>query len=243
MIHIRLSPVLYIPKLDKKLLSLGEWLQQGCVLRGTKHKLAIMQGSQTSLSLYPHQPGGTIYWLTAKLVHKTALLASVSTIYAVDYDLMHRRMGHSSRDVLRQATRHTENFPKEIQFPVGSSNLLICRGCAEGKMHLQPFVDSVSQASRSFELIHSDLKELPTISYHKYKYSWPFWMIFPPIAGWFYSGSKNCPNVCILWKDTCITQQLHKIKIWLYYTAIYDIIYKIYNLNHVIIFKTHGLIK
>ena len=37
-------------------------------------------------------------------------------------------------------------------------------------MHLQPFVDSVSQASRSFELIHSDLKELPTISYHKYKY-------------------------------------------------------------------------
>ena len=37
-------------------------------------------------------------------------------------------------------------------------------------MHLQPFVDSVSRASRSFELIHSDLKELPTISYHKYKY-------------------------------------------------------------------------
>jgi hypothetical protein len=79
-------------------------------------------------------------------------------------------MGHPSRDVLRQATRHTENFPKEIQFPVGSSNLPICRGCAEGKMHLQPFVDSVSRASRSFELIHSDLKELPTISYHKYKY-------------------------------------------------------------------------
>ena len=21
-----------------------------------------------------------------------------------------------------------------------------------------------------------------------------------------YSGSKNCPNVCMLWKDTCITQ-------------------------------------
>ena len=139
-------------------------------MRGTKHKLAIMQGSQTSLSLYPRQPGGTIYWLTAKLVQKTALLASVSTIYAIDYDLMHQRMGHPSRDVLRQATHHTENFPKEIQFPVGSSNLPICRGCAEGKMHLQPFVDSVSWASRSFELVHSDLKELPTISYHKYKY-------------------------------------------------------------------------
>ena len=108
--------------------------------------------------------------MMAKLVHKTALLASVSTIYAVNYDLMHRRMGHPSRDVLRQATHYTKNFPKEIQFPAGPSNQLICRGCAEGKMHLQLFVDSVSQASRSFELIHSDLKELPTISYHKYKY-------------------------------------------------------------------------
>ena len=155
-------------------------------MRGTKHKLAIMQGSQTSLTLYPRQPGSTIYTMIAKLVHKTALLASVLTIYAVDYDLMHRRMGHPSRDVLHQATRHTENFPKEIQFPVGLNDQPICRGCAEGKMHLQPFVDSVSWASRSFELIHSDLKELPTILYHKYKYFVTFWMIIPPIAGWFY---------------------------------------------------------
>ena len=126
--------------------------------------------------------------MTAKLVHKTALLASVSTIYAVDYDLMHWRIGHPSRDVLRQATRHTKNFPKEIQFPVGPSNQPICRGCAEGKMHLQLFVDSVSQASRSFELIHSDLKELPTILYHKYKYFFLFrdffgWLFLPLLGG------------------------------------------------------------
>jgi hypothetical protein len=46
----------------------------------------------------------------------------------------------------------------------------ICRGCTEAKMHLPKFEDSPSWASRSFELIHSDLKELPTISYHKYKW-------------------------------------------------------------------------
>ena len=51
MVHVWLSPVLYIPNLDRRLLSLGEGLQQGCTLRGTKHKLAIMRGSQTSLSL------------------------------------------------------------------------------------------------------------------------------------------------------------------------------------------------
>ena len=89
MVQVRLSPVLYIPGLSTRLLSLGEWLQQSCTMRGTKHKLAIMQGSQTSLSLYPWQPRSTIYTMIAKLVHKTTLLASVSTIYAVDYDLMH----------------------------------------------------------------------------------------------------------------------------------------------------------
>ena len=113
-VHVMLSPVLYIPELSTRLLSLGEWLQQGCMLRGTKHKLAIMQGSQTSLSLYPRQPGSTIYMMTAKLVHKTTLLASMLTIYAIDYDLMHWRMGHPSRDVLRQATCHTKNFPRRF---------------------------------------------------------------------------------------------------------------------------------
>ena len=134
MVQVRLSLVLNIPELSTRLLSLGEWLQQGCTMRGTKHKLAIMQGSQTSLTLYPWQPGSTIYTMIAKLVHKTTLLASVLTIYAVDYDLMHRRMGHPSRDVLRQATCHTENFPKEIQFPAGPSNQPICRGCAVGPL-------------------------------------------------------------------------------------------------------------
>ena len=33
-----------------------------------------------------------------------------------------------------------------------------------------------------------------------------------------YSGSKNCPNVCLLYKDTCITQCWHNIKIWLNHT-------------------------
>ena len=37
-------------------------------------------------------------------------------------------------------------------------------------MHLQPFEDSTSRASRPFELIHSDLKELPVLSYHHFKF-------------------------------------------------------------------------
>ena len=91
----------------------------------------------------------------------------MSTLYQVDYDLMHRRMGHPSEDVLRQVQKHTANFPKGLSFNQRQS---ICRGCAEAKMHLPTFKESTSRASSKFELIHSDLKELPTISYHKYKW-------------------------------------------------------------------------
>ena len=126
-VTVRLSPVYYIPGLSTQLLLIGEWLQQGCTLRGMKHKLAIMQGSVPSLSLYPSKPRSTIYTLTAKLVKKTTEPASMLTVFAVDYDLliMHRRMGHPSKDVLRQATRHTENVkghpiptPNSVHLPL-----------------------------------------------------------------------------------------------------------------------------
>ena len=111
------------------------------------------------------------------------LLVSMSTIFMIDYDLMHRRLGHPFEDVLHQAKRHTDNFPEGLIY---SKDRPICRGCAEAKAHLPTFEDSTSRASSKFELIHSDLKELPVISYHKYKwfitflddYSSHCWVVF-----------------------------------------------------------------
>ena len=129
--------------------------------------MAIQQGMSTSLVLYPKRPGDTIYWLTATLENKKQSLVSMSTLFQVDYDLIHRRMGHPSKDVLSQAKRHTTNFPKDL---IISKDSPICQGCAEAKMHLPMFEDSTSHASKPFELIHSDLKELPILSYHHYKW-------------------------------------------------------------------------
>ena len=139
---IWLNPVYYIPGLSIRLLSIGEWLQQGCILRGTKHRLAILQDSQNRLSLYPKKAPGTIYWFLTTLLKEQTNLAQLSTIFAVDYDLWHCRMGHPSKDVLSQAQRHIENFLKDLASP--RVDAPICRGCAEGKMHLQPFEDSTS---------------------------------------------------------------------------------------------------
>ena len=145
--------------------------------------MAIQQGSSPALSLYPKGPRDTIYWFTGTLMRNPKSLVSMSTIFMVDYDLMHRRLGHPSNDVLHQAKHHCVNFPEGLIYP---KDRPICRGCTEAKAHLPIFEDSVSCASSKFELIHSDLKELPVISYHKYKWFITFlndfsshcWVIF-----------------------------------------------------------------
>jgi hypothetical protein len=122
-------------------MSIGEWLQQGCTLKGMKLKMAIQQGALPMLTLYPKGPGETIYWLKAELVRDTKALVSMSTLFQVNSDLMHRWTGHPSDEVLRQAKNHTDKFPKVLIF---EQNHPICRGCTEAKMHLPKFEDSPS---------------------------------------------------------------------------------------------------
>ena len=84
----------------------------------------------------------------------------------VNYDIMHQRFGHSSKDVLRRAQKHILRFP-EIHFP---SEDCVCPGCALGKMPNRAFPENERRASKPFELVHSDLKLFPVPSYQKYKY-------------------------------------------------------------------------
>ena len=84
----------------------------------------------------------------------------------MDYDLMHRRFGHPSKDVLKHAQSHTKGFPT-ISF---DKETFICSGCAQGKMFSLSFPTSNKHAKKLFDKVHSDLKSLPVESYHKYKY-------------------------------------------------------------------------
>ena len=79
--------------------------------------MGIKQGSSVALTLYPKGPGETIYWLTGTLMRNPKALVSMSTIFMVDYDLMHKQLGHPSEDVLRQAKRHCDKFPEGLIYP------------------------------------------------------------------------------------------------------------------------------
>ena len=70
------------------------------------------------------------------------------------------------QDEVIQRKNHLDGFP---HIPVPKRKQ-ICSGCAKGKMRSKSFPESQSRASSPFDLIHSDLKEISMISYHKYKY-------------------------------------------------------------------------
>ena len=85
----------------------------------------------------------------------------------IDYDIMYKRLGHPSKDVLRHACKHMCNFPLEVPAPQEDT---ICPGCTKGKMPNRAFSPDKQRASQPFELIHSNLKSYSKESYHQYKY-------------------------------------------------------------------------
>jgi GAG-pre-integrase domain len=162
----RLYPVYYLPNITSRLLSLGDFLQQGILCYGSSKQITLVtKNARTPLmQCVPHKIGDTIYWLEMCTSNKHGHFAMPTTIYKVDYDLMHKRMGHPSMDVLRKAKDHTKGFPNDITYPEETP---LCRGCAQGKMPSASFPSSQTRASRPFEKVHSDVKSFPVALYHK----------------------------------------------------------------------------
>jgi len=85
-----------------------------------------------------------------------------------DYETIHCCLGHISDEAMRHISDNVEGAEK-ICFP---NKKHICHGCALGKLHQHSFPKNPKHSSKTLGLIHSDLLELPTLSYSKYK-----WMI------------------------------------------------------------------
>jgi GAG-pre-integrase domain len=135
-----LHPVYHIPGLSARLLSVRSLLAGGLSLRGDRTKINFYSGCSIVMTLKPHMVGQTIYWLNAWHMSAGHLAAS-STVHEVNYDLMHHRFGHPSKNILSRASGNTKNFPSGISYP---KNNPVCKECAEGKMPAQAFSKSGS---------------------------------------------------------------------------------------------------
>ena len=86
--RIRLYPVFYIPDLNDRLLSLGQFHRSGLSSRGDACAIVLYDGNdEVFLSFYPRTANSTIYALQSLL--GTEEDYSLSTIYSVDFETMH----------------------------------------------------------------------------------------------------------------------------------------------------------
>jgi transposase InsO family protein len=145
---------------------MGEFLQQGLHVSGDYRSISLLSKHETIISCKPVFPGQTVYWLDASVSDIEAKNV-YPCVYSVDHNLMHKRLGHPSRDVLQHSKDNTKGFPEGVTIP---SKLPVCPGCAKGKMPATAHPPSTSRATAAFQRIHSDLKSFLVESYHRYKY-------------------------------------------------------------------------
>ena len=152
---------------DQNLLSFGWFLQNGfsATCKAEYIKLYDTKTKVEFMRFTPVFPGATVYKIVsapfaASEVEQLGLSARVS------HDTMHKRFAHPGDGVLKQIPNHTLGSP---EYDTEASKTP-CPGCAQGKMPNRPFPATTRRATKAFELVHSDLKQFPVLSYHRYEY-------------------------------------------------------------------------
>ena len=162
-----LYPVYYIPKISTHLISMGQFLNDSLRVEGDAYHISLYDKTQPMLTCKPLSFSQNIYWLDTSMTSVQAKASLFNTIYSVDYDLLHRCLGHPSKDVISNARSKMKGFPQDLKIPTDTP---VCPGCVQGKMPASSHPPSATRVKATFECIHSDLKSFPVESYHKYKY-------------------------------------------------------------------------
>jgi len=144
--------------------SLVRLLREGLHVYGDAAGMNLFSRENNNIPLMRAEPWDSemLFWLKAE----QPSLNGVESVFTTDYDLLHCRLGHPSKDVQKQTQWHTAGLP-DVKIP---HKMPICPGCVLGKMSQQPFTSSGKRAAYPLDKIHSDLKSFPIESYHRWKY-------------------------------------------------------------------------
>ncbi|KAF7773627.1 hypothetical protein Agabi119p4_5794 [Agaricus bisporus var. burnettii] len=161
----KLWPVFYINGMHMRLISVGQLLRSGLRLEANaKHLTFRDENNHAVLSgISGHFP--SISAVLSRIIQEIPEAGAYATANT-DYSTWHRRLGHPSDLVLSKFSKESLGIPP-ISIPRDKP---VCKGCVEGKLAQKPFPTSESRGTQVLELIHSDLFELPVISYHRHKW-------------------------------------------------------------------------
>jgi hypothetical protein len=160
----KLWPVFYVEGLHMRLISTGQLLWSSLRLDADMSFSTFCDKNNCVVLTGVSGHYNNIHAVLSKILPKES---HANVLRPADYSTWHRQLGHPSDSVLNRFCEETKGVP-QILIP---KSKLVCDGCVKGKLTQKQFPSSESRTSWVLELVHSDLFELPVISYHRYKWT------------------------------------------------------------------------
>jgi len=165
-----LSNVLYVPNLKANLVSVGQLVDQNCVVKFSPND-CVVQNLKIGMTMAKGRRVGRMFLLESVHHHLHHCFLSVSAADVTRSNklltLWHNRMGHPHSSRLQHMLKSCIPATRGIH----SSLPLTCSNCAGSKSHKLPFPSSSSSYDDLFDLVHSDVwGPSPTLSRMGYKY-------------------------------------------------------------------------
>jgi hypothetical protein len=106
---VRLNPVYHVLDISHRLLSLGQFLKSRLFSRGSACKISLYEEDIEFLTFHPRTEDDSIY-IIRTLLGAQLTAAKIETIYSADFETMHRRLAHPSKEVIQKAGKHIKDF-------------------------------------------------------------------------------------------------------------------------------------
>ncbi|KAL7995831.1 putative integrase, catalytic core, Zinc finger, CCHC-type, ribonuclease H-like superfamily [Plasmopara halstedii] len=150
---VTLTDVLYVPMLDRRLVSVAALTAHGVLVQFEHGKATlVLNGSVVAVI---QKEGKLFAWNVQPEGHDEAHEAVVQRVRGRDSALWHARLGHVSDSKLKLIRAACDGVP---EFPRQDDG--VCGGCACGKMSTSPFAHrsgSEVKTSHPFQIVHSDV--------------------------------------------------------------------------------------
>ncbi|KAE9327341.1 hypothetical protein PR003_g16033, partial [Phytophthora rubi] len=145
--RIKMIDVLYIPGLDRQLLSVSRLADRGVSVEFQKKSCTIWNKSKVIAS---GKKVGKAYVLDCeKYMAHYVEYAGVDS----EWELWHARMGHLNKDALVKTQRATTGMPT-----LEHKSMTMCGGCMKGKQTVAHFPSrSMSKTTKALQLVHTDV--------------------------------------------------------------------------------------
>ena len=147
--NLSLQEVLYLPELEKNLLSVHAMVRRGATVTFKDDKCKI---SRNSKILAMGEIQGKLYTLKIAKEHVNIAKQQPET----DHYLWHCRFGHLGMNNVNKLIE--ENMVNGMDGVSNKNDNQFCEACTKGKQHRCPYPKSADyRASEPFELVHSDV--------------------------------------------------------------------------------------